>query len=504
MLKGTALLAGAAAAALAALALLPPPLGAGIRAIAVQGSSMAPALRAGDLAIVAPRESYLPGQVVAYRSPELGSAVLIHRVVGYDGDRLVLKGDANPFTDSYRPSRDEVLGAMAARMPRAGRALLAIMEPQWAGAAAGGATAVMVALGRRRRRDLLLSPPLMLGGLGMGVALLAAGAGGVLARQALPPTEVIHTPVHYSHDGEWSYTAPSLMPVYQDGATARAGEPLFLRLVRPVTFTFRYRAPAEVEGRRGHITLYATVGDYSPTGWHRTIPLAGPVPLQGEETAITGTLDLAEAAGLWQEVARATGLPLTAARLEVTAQVHLEGELGGRPLADDASFSLPFRLDQVQAALEPPPDGRVQGLLAPTVDRTAIVPAEGPREIGLGAARLPLSTAGRVGLYLLWAGGAVLALAAGGALLALRTPAGLASLLGAPVVRAEGPAPSEEGAVLVARVADLVRAARAASAPVLAYPDGSLVVRTAGAAYLWRAAEGRRKGSEAARKGARA
>jgi len=475
-----------------------------VRTIAVQGSSMAPALKAGDLAVIVPRKSYLPGQVVAYRSPDLDGAVLIHRVVGYDGDRLVLKGDANPFTDSYRPFPGEALGAMAARAPGAGRALLAIMEPQWAGAAAGGAAAVMVALGGRRRRALFLSPPLMLSGLGVGVALLAAGAGGVLARQALPPTGVVRTPVHYSHDGEWSYTAPSLMPVYQDGATARTGEPLFLRLVRPVTFTFRYRAPAEVEGRRGHITLYATAGDYSPTGWRRTIPLAGPVPLQGDETAITGTLDLAEVAGLWQEVARATGLTLAAARLEVTAQVHLEGELGGRPVADDASFSLPFRLDQVQAALEPPPDGRVQGLLAPAIDRTAIVPVERPREIGLGAARLPLSTAGRMGLYLLWAGGAVLVLAAGAALLALCTPAGLASLLGAPVVRAEGHAPSEEEAVLVARVGDLVRAARAASAPVLAYPDGSLVVRTPGATYLWRAAEDSRKGHETARKGARA
>ncbi|GBD12153.1 hypothetical protein HRbin24_00153 [bacterium HR24] len=502
MLRGAALLAGAAAAAITAFALLPPPVGAGVRAIAVQGSSMAPTLKAGDLAIVVPRESYLPGQVVAYRSPDLGGTVLIHRVVGYDGDRLVLKGDANAFADSYRPSRDEVLGAMAAAMPGAGRALLAIMEPQWAGAAAGGAAAVTVALGRRRRKALHLSPPLVLGGLGVGIALLAAGAGGVLARALLPPTEVARTPVHYGHGGEWSYTAPSLMPVYQDGATARTGEPLFLRLVRPVTFTFRYRPPAEVEGRRGHITLYATVGDYSPTGWRRTIPLAGPVPLQGDETAVTGTLDLAQVTALWQEVAQATGLPLTAARLEVTAQVHLEGDLAGRPLTDDASFSLPFRLDERQAALEPPPDGRVQGLLAPAIDRTAIVPLERPREVGLGAARLPLSTAGRVGLYLLWAGGGVLALAAGAALLALRTPAGLAGLLGAPVVQAEGPAPSEEGAVPVAGVADLVRAARAASAPVLAYPDGSLVVRTAGAAYLWRAAEGRRKGREAPRKGA--
>src|SRR5687767_1939344 len=69
------------------------------------GSSMLPTLREGDLAIVRAAPSYGPGDIVAYRSARLGETVL-HRIVGVEQGKFVLKGDNNQWKDSDRPAAE--------------------------------------------------------------------------------------------------------------------------------------------------------------------------------------------------------------------------------------------------------------------------------------------------------------------------------------------------------------------------------------------------------------
>lgn len=75
----------------------------GIAVMSVQSSSMAPAIRKGDVIIAAriTPTAIRPGDVVTYPDPRNPAVLLTHRVVSADSftGRLVTKGDANRSVD---------------------------------------------------------------------------------------------------------------------------------------------------------------------------------------------------------------------------------------------------------------------------------------------------------------------------------------------------------------------------------------------------------------------
>ena len=155
MTRRTATRAVAAAVQVALLTagwlfLAPPQLGGATRYAIVEGSSMAPLLADGDLAVVRSREDVGVGDVVLYKEPDLGVGVL-HRVVELDGDHLVLKGDANDFLDDRRPTAADVEGSLWFSIPYAGSALAWIRTPLHAALLVFALT--LLALGGRAGRD---------------------------------------------------------------------------------------------------------------------------------------------------------------------------------------------------------------------------------------------------------------------------------------------------------------------------------------------------------------
>ena len=106
--------------------------------VVARGTSMEPAFHTGDLALVRPAESYGPGQVVAYRSRDLGSTVL-HRIVERAADGYVLKGDNNSFLDPEHPRDEDILGALWIRVPVAGSVMGWFRQPLNAAMVAGAA-----------------------------------------------------------------------------------------------------------------------------------------------------------------------------------------------------------------------------------------------------------------------------------------------------------------------------------------------------------------------------
>jgi signal peptidase I len=141
--------AGAALAAVTALALvaLPTQLGGATSYALVDGSSMQPSLRRGDLVVLRQRSRYAVGDVVAYRSRMLHRLVL-HRVVAIRHGRYVFKGDHNGFLDPERPARAQLVGAQALRIPFVGRLAEGLRLPLVAALVAG--LAVVSAAGRGR------------------------------------------------------------------------------------------------------------------------------------------------------------------------------------------------------------------------------------------------------------------------------------------------------------------------------------------------------------------
>jgi signal peptidase I len=110
------------------LLLAPAQLGGATRYAVVEGASMEPGLSGGDLVLVRAGTKPAVGDVVLYRDPTLGVRVL-HRVIGVDGDRLVLKGDANDFVDDARPRTADVVGSYWFSVPGAGAALSWMRAP---------------------------------------------------------------------------------------------------------------------------------------------------------------------------------------------------------------------------------------------------------------------------------------------------------------------------------------------------------------------------------------
>ena len=99
----------------------------------VNGVSMVPTFRQGDLVIVRRHAAYQVGEIIAYRIPEGepgGGAIIIHRIVGGSPDTgFLTKGDNKPAADVWRPTENDVLGERWVRIARAGSALAFLRAP---------------------------------------------------------------------------------------------------------------------------------------------------------------------------------------------------------------------------------------------------------------------------------------------------------------------------------------------------------------------------------------
>jgi hypothetical protein len=115
------------------------------------GESMHPAIRDGDIVTVVPRGGRPPrtGDVVAFVHPETGG-VRVHRVVGVEDGRYVLKGD-NALGADPAVGREGILGFVVA-LERDGRRRP--LEPAFLAAALArlSRSAWLTRLARRVRR----------------------------------------------------------------------------------------------------------------------------------------------------------------------------------------------------------------------------------------------------------------------------------------------------------------------------------------------------------------
>lgn len=329
----------------------------------VDGSSMEPALERGDLALLRQRASYDVGDVVGYRSAELDRIVL-HRIVGRDGDRYVMKGDANDFRDGERPAADQVVGRLWVAVPVAGSVLAWLRDPTRAGLVVGGVAFVLLGglagLGglRRRRRSAKAAqsggglsagfarPALVLAGGLLGVSLLAA-----VVAFANPRQTTVEVGSAYRMLGTFSYAATAEPGVvYPDGAVETGG-PVFLRLVDRLDVGFDYGVNApDGSALAGTISLGAELSDGA--GWRRTILLDRERRFTGSSAVAAGTLDLRAIVGLLRDFERQSGTSSGSYLVTLKPVVELRGTVSAVPVTDSFSPSLVLRLDRLRLAPE--------------------------------------------------------------------------------------------------------------------------------------------------------
>ncbi len=106
----------------------------GYRLYVVHTGSMAPALRPGDAVLDAPAPTSVhPGEVVTFTVHSGPDSVVTHRVASYSDGIVHTKGDANRTADPWTLHLSQVVGTVAAFLPRGGYVLVYLKQPQGLG-----------------------------------------------------------------------------------------------------------------------------------------------------------------------------------------------------------------------------------------------------------------------------------------------------------------------------------------------------------------------------------
>ena len=359
--------AAIAAGVAALIVLAPTACGGPVTYARVGGSSMTPALQHGDLVLARTAASYGPGDVVAYRNPQLG--LLMHRIAEVEGGRFTLRGDANGWIDSYRPTAPEIAGRLWLRVPKAGL-LLDALRPPWGPvlllvlSAAGVIVPrlrVRPAGARRGRRAAARGRPMAGGrpltlyappGSLLAIASLlvaAAGLAGAAYAYARPLEQAVASDAPYQQRGQFAYAAVAPSGIY-DNDTITPGQPLFVKLTGAMEVTFTYRVDsAQAGGVAGTAQLDAYLAQSN--GWQRTIPITAPTPFAGAEAMLRGTVDLAQVKQLIDRVEAATTADYEQYRIVIAPRV--QARIEGAPQALPAfAPQLIFRLSSKELQLD--------------------------------------------------------------------------------------------------------------------------------------------------------
>jgi signal peptidase len=470
----------------------PIPLAGQAAYVIVDGNSMEPGMRRGDLAVVRRAELYQVGDVATYRHPTIGP--VIHRIIGRDGERFIFQGDNNSWADSYRPRADELIGKLWLHVPRAGSTLKALRTPPvllllvalilWTPTMT---TAHLPARARRRAGGssaTQLAP--MLSGAFTALILLALLSAALAAVAfARPVLRTVTGELSFTHVGRFDYGAAAPPGLY-DGAGARSGDAIFRRVSSSVPVTFTYQlssaAPADL-AVAGRLNLELSDGQ----GWRRTLPLGAEAEFQGASAVLTGTIDLDAVQRLIDGYEGLTGLGSAQYRLAIAPALNVDGTLGGERFAETYAPRLAFRLDAVRLQLDtadgaPSPLDTQQSLAMAFTREEAAALALGPLKLEVLAAR----RLGLLGLELALAGLALLAWCAarelqGGEAAAIRLRYG-------PLLVAASGGDWARGAIELTSIDELARVAERLGAPIIHVAGGAAAgyyVRDAAGVYRY-------------------
>lgn len=339
-------------AAIAWAALAPVQLGGKTAYVIVDGNSMEPKFRLGDLVLMRKQSVYQIGDAVTYKSAELGEFVF-HRIVDIQAEHFILQGDNNAWLDSYQPVQGEIVGKLWFHIPALGKAIQWTRQPLPLAIASGLLGGMMMASliynpssrGKRREGFSRGFDGLTAGGLILtGLAALVFLGLGVFAftRPLTRPTGGIP----YQQEGYFFYSAAAAPGVY-DMNMIRSGDPIFPKMTCFLRVGMAYNITGiGLQETMGSHQLHARVLD-EKSGWQRSIPLLNESTFNGNSYLSVADLDLCQIQSMVASVEQQTGLHPAVYTLEVIGRTTVMGKIADKLLFDTFDASLVFKFDKI-------------------------------------------------------------------------------------------------------------------------------------------------------------
>ncbi|MEO8357654.1 MAG: signal peptidase I [Chloroflexota bacterium] len=339
-------------AILAWIALAPTQLGGQVMYVIVDGNSMESKFHLGDLILIRGAAVYQSGDAVTYRNAEIGRFVF-HRIIDLNLDRFVLKGDNNSWSDSYQPTREEIVGKLWVHIPKLGKAVEWLRLPVNLAIAVGllgGSLMYSMVIQPAKREKGKAKFPAVSGGI-LEIAMYGLGflALAFLALSIFSFTRPLKTStdnISFQQEGNFFYSAAGAPGIY-DTDKVRSGEPVFPKLTCYMNVGFAYNlAAVQLQEVRGSQQLYARILD-EKSGWQRTIPMTSESVFNGNSFLATSTLDLCQVQALISMVEQETGLHENTYTLQVAAHVAMTAKSGEEVISDSFEPAMVFRFDDV-------------------------------------------------------------------------------------------------------------------------------------------------------------
>ncbi len=340
-------------AGLAAIWMLfaPVKLGGQVTYIMVDGTSMLPNYHTGDLVLIRQASTYQVGDVVTYLDGFTG-AHIIHRIIGTQQDRFVIKGDNNAWIDATQPTSAKILGKLWIHLSKVGLAVDWVRAPlnlALATGLLGGFFMVTITAqkptknGKKKNGSARTSTSsfelflYIFGGVGLAFLVLAIF---VFSR----PEMIKADNIPYQQTGIFAYSAAGTSTVYDSGF-AVSGEPVFTKLTCKLNLGFAYTLQGKnLENITGTRKIYALVQDVQ-SGWQRTIPVATDINFTGNTSSSQASLNLCQIAAMVASVGKETGIDLKNYTIVVVAHISVSGKMSGQKFSDTFDPRLNFGFD---------------------------------------------------------------------------------------------------------------------------------------------------------------
>jgi signal peptidase I len=296
--------------------------------VVTHGVSMQPLYHADDLVVVAKKDSYRIGDIVAYHA---GDTIVLHRTIEGDAAGWVTQGDNNQSVDLPRPTSSEILGRAVLHIPQGGAWLRRTHSPP---VLVGIGFLLLMATGksvrhrRRRRRTVVgksapsVSPAGALAALSTPRLRLAAAAVALVGLLAVllavftglkPATTTVTVRPPPTRSVTFSYGATVPLTSAYDGTKVTAPDPVFRSVADFAEVTVAYLGPP------ARVEVDAELS--TANGWHSAVSLLAERPVDGTGDPETVRLDLDALSARAAAGAKATGTLLDVVKISVVPKI---------------------------------------------------------------------------------------------------------------------------------------------------------------------------------------